>query len=91
MIKLLALTLLGVAAALLVSKLFTRKNEDPRERELNEPDRKPRDSNLLPIFLLGVLAAGLLLIVLPRFGVSVVGLIQKLLSFMPLVRAFLPF
>ena len=50
--------------------------------------RKP---TVLPILLLGLLVAGLVLFVLPRFGVSLMGLLQKAIAFLPLIRGFLPF
>jgi hypothetical protein len=35
--------------------------------------------------------AGLVLFVLPRFGISLMGLLQKAIAFLPLIRGFLPF
>ena len=50
--------------------------------------RKP---SVLPILLLGLLLAGLVLFVLPKFGISLMGLLQKAITFLPLIRGFLPF
>ena len=50
--------------------------------------RKP---SVLPILLLGLLVAGLVLFVLPRFGISLMGLLQKVIAFLPLIRGILPF
>ena len=50
--------------------------------------RKP---SVLPILLLGLLLAGLVLSVLPKFGISLMGLLQKAITFLPLIRGFLPF
>ena len=47
--------------------------------------------NLLPILLLGLILAGVVFFVLPRFGISVMGLLQKAIAFLPLIRGFLPF
>jgi len=47
--------------------------------------------SVLPILLLGLLVAGLVLFVLPRFGISLMGLLQKAIAFLPLIRGFLPF
>ena len=35
--------------------------------------------------------ASLVLFVLPRFGISLMGLLQKAIAFLPLIRGFLPF
>ena len=50
--------------------------------------RKP---SVLPILFLGLLVAGLVLFVLPRFGISLMGLLQKAIAFLPLIRGILPF
>ena len=50
--------------------------------------RKP---SVLPFLFLGLLVAGLVLFVLPRFGISLMGLLQKAIAFLPLIRGFLPF
>ena len=52
---------------------------------------KPNKPNLLPILLLGLILAGVVFFVLPRFGISVMGLLQKAIAFLPLIRGFLPF
>ena len=41
--------------------------------------------------MVGVICAVIVLYVLPRFGISLTGLVQKLLAFLPLIRDFLPF
>ena len=92
MIRLLILTALGVAIGLLISKLFfKRKNDDVIEGEVIDADVRPNKPSLLPVLLLGVVIAGVLFFVLPRFGISVMGLLQKAIAFLPLIRGFLPF
>ena len=61
--------------------------------EGNEADNQERQSkpSVLSILLLGLLIAGLVLFVLPRFGISLMGLLQKAIAFLPLIRGFLPF
>ena len=92
MIRLLILTALGVAIGLLISKLFfKRQNDDVIEGEVIDADVRPNKPSLLPVLLLGVVIAGVVLFVLPRFGISVMGLLQKAIAFLPLIRGFLPF
>ena len=61
--------------------------------EGNEADNQERQSkpSVLSILLLGLLIAALVLFVLPRFGISLMGLLQKAIAFLPLIRGFLPF
>ena len=92
MIRLLILVALGVAIGLLVAKLLSNKQgHDVIDGEVI--DAKPESSppSLLPIVLLGTVLAGIVLFILPRFGISVMGLVQKALAFLPLIRGFLPF
>ena len=92
MIRLLILTALGVAIGLLISKLFfNRQNDDVIEGEVIDADVRPNKPSVLPVLLLGVVIAGVLFFVLPRFGISVMGLLQKAIAFLPLIRGFLPF
>jgi hypothetical protein len=83
---------LAIAFVLFLSKLFGRGRED-NVVEGNEADNRERQSkpSLLSILLLGLLIAALVLFVLPRFGISLMGLLQKAIAFLPLIRGFLPF
>jgi hypothetical protein len=83
---------LAIAFLLFLSKLFGRDRKD-NAVEGNEADNQERQSkpSMLSIFLLGLLVAGLVLFVLPRFGISLMGLLQKAIAFLPLIRGFLPF
>ncbi len=92
MIRLLILSALGVAIGLFVVKVLTKKQaDDVIDGDVVDGEVKPRPPSLLPILLLGVVLAGIALFILPRFGVSVVGLLQKAMALLPLIRGFLPF
>ena len=92
MIRLIILAGIGIAIGLLISKLFSKKSDDDViDGEVVDADPVPRKPSLLPVLLLGAVIAGVVLYVLPRFGISVMGLLQKMLAFMPLIRGFLPF
>ena len=92
MIRLLILAAIGIAIGLFISKLFSKKGDDNViNGEVVDADPLPRKPGLLPVLLLGAVIAGVVLFVLPRFGISVMGLLQKLLAFLPLIRGFLPF
>jgi len=41
--------------------------------------------------LLGAVLVGIVLFALPRFGISVMGALQKAVALLPLMRGFLPF
>jgi len=92
MIRLLILSALGVAIGLFISKLFSRRQgDDVIDGEVIDGEAKPRLPNALPTLLLGLMLAGIVLYLLPRFGISVIGLLQKAMAFLPLIRGFLPF
>ena len=92
MIRLLILAALGIAIGLFISKLFSKKQDDDViEGEVIDADERPNKPSLLSVLLLGAVVAGVVFFVLPRFGISVMGLLQKLLAFLPLIRGFLPF
>ena len=92
MIRLLILSALGFAVGLFIVKLLSKKQDDDvRDGELFDEEVRPRPPSLLLIVLLGVVLAGIVLFLLPRFGISVMGLLQKAMAFLPLIRGFLPF
>ena len=92
MIRLLILSALGVAVGLFIVKLLSKRQDDNViDGEGVYGDAKPRSPSLLNILLLGAVLAGIVLFVLPRFGISVMGLLQKMIAFLPLIRGFLPF
>ena len=92
MIRLLILSALGVAIGLFIVKLLSKKQvDDVIDGEVVDGEANPRPSSLLPILLLGVVLAGIVLFILPRFGIGVMGLLQKAMAFLPLIRGFLNF
>ena len=92
MIRLLILSVLGVAIGLFIVNFFSKKQDDDViDGEVVDGNAKLRPPSLLPILLLGVVLAGIVLFILPRFGISVMGLLQKAMAFLPLIRGFLPF
>ena len=92
MIKLLILSALGIAIGLCILKFLSKKQDaDVIDGKVVVEEAKPRPPSLLPVLLLGVLLAGIVLFILPRFGISLMGLFQKAMAFLPLIRGFLPF
>ena len=91
MIRLLVLFALGVAIGLFIVKLLSKKRvDDVIYGEVVDGEANPRPPSLLPVLLLGAVLAGIVLFILPRFGISVMGLLQKAIAFLPLIRGFLP-
>ena len=92
MLRLLILSALGLAIGLFIVKLLSKKQvDDVIDGEVVDGEAKPRPPSLLFILLLGVVFAGIVLFILPRFGISVMGLLQKAMAFLPLIRGFLTF
>ena len=92
MLRLIIILLLAIAVGLFISRLFATKRDDKViDGEVIDGDSKLNKPNLLPILLLGLILAVAVLFVLPRFGISVMGLLQKAIAFLPLIRGFLPF
>ena len=79
-----------IAVGLFFLKLFS-KNQDSNIIDRDVIDAKPKNMNFLPILLLLVALGGVVFFILPRFGISLIGLLQKVMAFLPLVRSFLPF
>ena len=92
MLRLIIIFVLAIAVGLFISRLFATKRDDKViDGEVIDGDSKLNKPNLLPILLLGLILAGVVFFVLPRFGISVMGLLQKAIAFLPLIRGFLPF
>ena len=92
MLRLIIIFALAIAVGLFFSRLFSNKRDDNViDGELIDADAKPNKPSLLPILLLGLILAGVVFFVLPRFGISVMGLLQKAIAFLPLIRGILPF
>ena len=92
MLRLIVIFFLAIAVGLLISRLFSSKRDDSViDGEVIDADDKPKKPSLLPILFLGLILAGVVFFVLPRFGISVMGLLQKAIAFLPLIRGSLPF
>lgn len=88
MIRLILITAIAAGAAFLVTRLLSRRQSGAPQGDRSEGRQRP---GLLAILLVGVICAVIVLYVLPRFGISLMGLVQKLLAFLPLIRTLLPF
>ena len=92
MLRLIILFLLAIAFSLLIAKLFSKKPDNGViDGESLKADTQPKRLNLLPLIFFGLILAGIVFFVLPRFGISIISLLQKVLGFLPLIRGFLPF
>ena len=92
MIRLLILAALGFALGLFIVKLLSRQQDaNVIDGEVIDEEAKPRAPSFLPFLLLGAVLVGIVLFVLPRFGISVMGVLQKAIAFLPLIRGLLPF
>ena len=92
MFRLIITFVLAIAVGLFISRLFSNKRDyNVIDGEVIDADGKPTKQNVLPILLLGLMLAGFVFFVLPRFGISVMGLLQKAIVFLPLIRGLLPF
>ena len=92
MIRLLILATLGFALGLFIVKLLSRQQDaNVIDGEMVDEEAKPRRPSFLPFLLLGAVLVGIVLFVLPRFGISVMVALQKAVALLPLMRGFLPF
>ena len=92
MLRLIIIFVLAIAVGLFISRSFSNKRDDNViDGEVIDADGKPNKPSFLPILLLGLILAGVVFFVLPRFGISVMGLLQKAIAFLPLIRGLLPF
>ena len=78
MLRLIIILVLAIAVGLFISRLFSSKRDDGViDGEVIDADGKPNKPNLLPILLLGLILAGVVFFVLPRFGINVIGIASK--------------
>ena len=92
MLRLIIIFILAIAVGLFISRLFSNKRDDNViDGEAIDADDKPKKPNLLPVLLVGLVLAGVVFFVLPRFGINLMGLLQKAIAFLPLIRGLLPF
>ena len=91
MIKLIAIIIAAFSFYAALSFFLSRRNQD---NVVDMEDyRNPSKSfkQMLPFIVVGIALTAVALFFLSRLGINVGGLIQKLLSFLPLIRGFLPF
>ena len=92
MFRLLILVALGIAIGLLIVKLLSKRRDyNVIDGEVIDTKTEAGAPSLFSVLLLGTVLAGIAFFILPRFGISVMGLLQKALAFLPLIRGFLPF
>lgn len=97
MIKLILITAISTGAAFLMVRLLSSMKSRQQGHMQNGDQKKDNKSRhqqrpgLIAFLLVGIICAVMVVYVLPRFGISVMGLAQKLLAFGPLIRTFLPF
>lgn len=91
MIKLLAIVIAVFSFLTILSFFFTKRNEDNvvDMKDYQNPSRS--FMQMLPFIVVGIALTAIALFFLSRLGINVKGLIQNFLSFLPLIRGFLPF
>ena len=91
MIKLLAVIIAVFSFLTALSFFFTKRNEDNVVDIKDHRNLFKSFKQMLPFIVVGVALTAVALFFLSRLGINVGALIQKLLSFLPLIRGFLPF
>ncbi len=91
MIKLIAIIIAVFSFYMALSFFFKRRNQDNVVDMENYRNPSKSFKQMLPFIVVGIALTAIALFFLSRLGVNVGGLIQKLLSFLPLIRGFLPF
>ena len=81
------LILIAVAIFCAIYLLSRRFNASQQGNDVEGNVVSPRSGG----FLMVVIAVLSLIFILPRLGVSFVGLLQKAMALFPIIRAFLPF
>jgi len=91
MIKLLAVIIAVFSFLTALSVFFTKRNEDNVVDMKDYRNLSRSFKQMLPFVVVGIALTAVALYFLSRLGINLGGLIQKLLSFLPLMRGFLPF
>ena len=91
MIKLLAVIIAVFSFLTALSVFFTKKNQDNVVDMKDYRNLSKSFKQMLPFVVVGIALTAVALFFLSRLGINLGGLIQKLLSFFPLMRGFLPF
>ena len=91
MIKLIAIIIAVFSFYTALSFFLSRRNEDNvvDMKDYRNPSKSFKQ--MLPFIIIGIALTAVALFFLSRLGINVGGLIHKLLSFLPLIRGFLPF
>lgn len=84
------LILIAVAIFLAIYLLSRRFNASQQGNDGEGNVVSPRSGGFL-VVVIAVIAVLSLIFILPRLGVSFVGLLQKAMALFPIIRAFLPF
>ena len=89
MIKLLAIIIAVFSFLTILAFFFTKRNEDNvvNMKDFQNPSKSFKQ--MLPFIVVGIALTAVALFFLSRLGINLGGLIQKLLSFLPLIRGFL--
>ena len=87
MIRILLIAALSAGVAYLVFRMASRPAKGGQEGT----GQSRRTPSLVSLLLIGLICAGVIVFILPRLGITAGLLLQKLMAFLPLVRAFLPF
>ena len=74
-----------------LSFLLSRRNEGKVVDMKNYQNPSKSFKQMLPFIVVGIALTTVALFFLSRLGINVGGLFQKLLTFFPLIRGFLPF
>ena len=91
MIKLLAIVIAVFSFLTILSFFFTKRNEDNVVDMKDYQNPSKSFMQMLPFIVVGIALTAIALFFLSRLGINVKGLIQNFLSFLPLIRGFLPF
>ena len=91
MIKLIAIIIAVFSFYTALSFFLSRRNEDNVVDMKDYQNPYKSFKQMSPFIIVGIALTVVALFFLPKLGMNVGGLFQRLLTFLPLVRGFLPF
>ena len=91
MIKLIAIIIAVFSFYTALSFFLSRRNEDNVVDMKDGQNPSKSLKQMSPFIIVGIALTVVALFFLPKLGMNVGGLFQRLLTFLPLVRGFLPF
>mgnify|MGYP001226220725 len=91
MIKLIAIIIAVFSFYTALSFFVSRRNEDNVVDMKDYQNPSKSFKQMLPFIIVGIALTVVALFFLLKLGMNVGGLFQRLLTFLPLVRGFLPF